>query len=142
MSILDEYDDDYEEPIFCQMCLKIGYQNRLVPGKLMPGETKPIEADEWLRCETCGWLCPIYEVEKEATIKDSVQTIDNPFDQGKFYVESIESRASQTKKRRKKATISSGVSKPRSKRFKQKEEIDPDIANEKGEVNIIYDSSR
>ena len=75
-------------------------------------------------------------------IQDSLETIDSPFDntQGEFL--STENRQTQTKKSRRKAAVSRGVTKPRSKRFKQDDKPDPDIASERGTVNIIYDSSR
>jgi hypothetical protein len=93
--------DDYEveEPIWCQMCLKRGYQVRLGPKLLMPGEVKPDDYGNFLECPTCWWLCPIYQIEQEATIKDAVETSDSPFEGGKFVLETIPKRSSAAGKR-------------------------------------------
>jgi hypothetical protein len=43
-------------------------------------------------------------------------------------------------KRRRKAAMTRGVTKHRSKRLVQDNKIDLDVASERGEVNIVYDS--
>jgi hypothetical protein len=93
----NDYDEE-DEPIYCQMCLKRGYQVRLGPRILMPNEPRPDDYEDWLECGTCGWLCPIYQVEKETTIKDSIETIDNPFD-NKTIIESLPKRTNRTGKK-------------------------------------------
>ena len=65
----------------------------------MPNEPRPADYDEWLECGTCGWICPIFEIPHEEEIKDAVETIDNPFESGKFHLESIPSRSSPAGKR-------------------------------------------
>lgn len=97
MKTYTEEDIDYEEdePIWCQMCLKRGYKVRLGGKILMPNEPRPDDYENWLECATCGWLCPIYQVEKEATIKDSIETIDNPFE-SKTIIESLPKRTNRT----------------------------------------------
>lgn len=71
----------------------------------------------------------------ESKIKDSVQTTDNPFDNESTFI-STESRATQRRKNQ-----SKGIMRSRSKRIRQNEKIDKEIASEKGIVNILYDSS-
>jgi hypothetical protein len=46
-----------------------------------------------LQCHECGLIVPVYEIEKEASIKDVVETTDNPFDIGKSFL-GIDSRTS------------------------------------------------
>ena len=41
-----------------------------------------------------GTIVPVYEIEKESSIKDVVETSDNPFDIGKNSFLGIDSRAS------------------------------------------------
>jgi hypothetical protein len=64
----------------------------------MPGQQRDEDYYNWLECPTWGWLCPTYQVEKEATIKNAVETIDNPFD-SKFYSQSIPKRYSPAGKK-------------------------------------------
>jgi hypothetical protein len=51
-----------------------------------------------LQCPTCAWICPIYEAEKEAEIKNAVETQESPFED-KFHLESIPPRNSPAGKR-------------------------------------------
>jgi hypothetical protein len=64
-----------------------------------------------------------------------------PFHNAQGQVLSTENRATQTKRRRRKAVTTNTVTRPTSRRS-QKEKIDPDIESERGTVNIVYDSSR
>ena len=65
---------------------------------------------------------PIYTAHYESEIKDSLETVNNPFESNESVFLSTDSRATQRRKNK---------GKPRSKRFRQNETIDPDIANEK-----------
>jgi hypothetical protein len=69
-------DDEELEQVNCPHCEKRGYIVQLGPKILMPGEIKPNDYDQWLECPTCMWLCPIYSVAKEATIKNAVETVE------------------------------------------------------------------
>jgi hypothetical protein len=55
----------------------------------MPNEPRPADYEEWLECSTCYAIIPIYEMPKEDTIKESIETIDSPFESGKFILETI-----------------------------------------------------
>jgi hypothetical protein len=46
-------------------------------------------------------LVPTHELQKEASIKDVIETIDNPFDSGKSFL-GIDSRKARRKARKKK----------------------------------------
>ena len=54
--------------------------------RIYQNETIPIDHDQWRQCHECGTIVPIYEIEKEATIKDVVETSDNPFDIGTSFL--------------------------------------------------------
>lgn len=62
-------------------------KNRIYP------DNEPIPAghDNFLQCHECRTIVPIYKIEKESSIKDVVETVDNPFDIGKDFV-GIDSR--------------------------------------------------
>ena len=57
----------------------------------------PVDHEKWKQCHECGLIVPVYELEKESSIKDVVETVDNPFDIGKSFL-GIDSR--KLKKRR------------------------------------------
>jgi len=107
---IDEAYEDAPEPIYCPHCLERGYRILLGPKILMPGEPRPADYEEWLECPTCYEVIPAYEAEKEAEIKDSIETIDSPFE-SKFHLESIPKRNSpagrkaSAKKRNKKIKL-------------------------------------
>ncbi len=91
--IVDFSSDDNEKIIsYCKHCLeynlKVPLKNRIYPDNQIP-----VDHDQFLQCHNCGLIVPVYEIEKEATIKDVVETIDNPFDQGKSFL-GIDSRTS------------------------------------------------
>jgi hypothetical protein len=58
-----------------------------------------VDHENWLHCHECGLVVPIYEIEKEATIKDVIETIDNSFD-NRVSLLGIDTRAMSKKKRR------------------------------------------
>lgn len=72
--------EDEEQIPYCKKCLSRGYRVALGPKILMPGEVRQPDYDEWLECPTCYNVIPKYEIEKEATIKDEVETVESPFE--------------------------------------------------------------
>jgi hypothetical protein len=86
-------DDDDSIKSYCKHCIQFGFMvplnNRIYPDN----EPIPVDHDQWLQCHECGAIVPIYEIEKEATIKDIVETVDNPFDIGKSFL-GVDSRTS------------------------------------------------
>ena len=50
----------------------------------------------------CGSVVPVYEIEKEASIKDVVETTDNPFDIGKNSFLGVDSRSARRNMNKKK----------------------------------------
>jgi hypothetical protein len=45
------------------------------------------------QCHECGTIVPVYEIEKDSSIKDVIETTDNPFDIGTSFL-GIDSRTS------------------------------------------------
>jgi hypothetical protein len=90
---VDFSDNDEQPKSYCKECLKFGFfvplKNRIYP----EGEQIPIDHENWKQCHECGSIFPIYELEKEASIKDVVETVDNPFDLGKSFL-GIDNRTS------------------------------------------------
>jgi hypothetical protein len=91
---INEYYDDEPEPVFCPLCEERGYRVELGPRILMPGEPRPDDYEYFLECPTCYQVIDIHAALIEATIKDAVETIESPFEQGKFILESIPKRGS------------------------------------------------
>ncbi|HEX7178149.1 MAG TPA: hypothetical protein VF220_00370 [Nitrososphaeraceae archaeon] len=96
----DDYNDNDDSKIsHCKHCLEYGFKvplkNRIYPDN----EPIPVDHDQFRQCHECGTIVPIYELEKEASIKDVVETVENPFDQGKDFL-GIDNRKSANKRKR------------------------------------------
>jgi hypothetical protein len=97
----DNGDNDDSIRSYCKRCLKFGFnvqlKNRIYPD----GQRIPIDHENWKQCHECGLIVPVYELQKEATIKDVVETVENPFDMGKSFL-GIDSRSARRKMKKKK----------------------------------------
>lgn len=96
----DDNDNDDGKISYCKHCLEYGFKvplkNRIYPD----GQPITVDHDQWRQCHECGTIVPIYELEKEPTIKDVVETVDNPFDIAKNSFLGIDSRRSANKRKR------------------------------------------
>jgi Fe-S-cluster-containing hydrogenase component 2 len=91
----EDINEQYEheiEPVYCPHCLDRGYKVLLGPRILQPNEPRPADYENWIQCPTCLWICPLHEIAHEEEIKDTMETIDNPFEQGKFILETVYKR--------------------------------------------------
>jgi hypothetical protein len=114
---IDEYYEDELEDVTCPFCEKRGYRILLGPKILIPNEPRPADYESFLECPTCYEVIPIHEIPKEEEIKDAVETIESPYEQGKFILESIPKRGSAAGKK-----LS-----PKKRRNKIKLDPDPEI---------------
>jgi hypothetical protein len=93
----------------------------------------------------CGNVFPVYETHYESEIKESLETINNPFENSESVFLSTDNRATERRKRERRDRYRKGVHKYTSKRLADDEQEDPEIEAElrKGNtVNIFYDTSR
>jgi hypothetical protein len=85
---------DHSIKSYCKHCLSFGFtvplKNRVYPNN----EPIPHDSDQFLQCHECGLIVTIYDLEKEASIKNLVETVDNPFDSVKNEFLGIDSRTS------------------------------------------------
>lgn len=124
--------EEEEQPNYCKNCLNRGYRVPLGPKILMPNEQRQPDYDEWLECPTCYNVIPKFELEKEASIKDSVETVDSPFE-NQTEIIGLEKRNSKTMGKQ---------SRKRNRPHHKDPEIDREIQQHGIDaVNIIYDSS-
>lgn len=86
---ISEYYEDEPEAITCPFCEKRGYRILLGPKILQPNEPRPADYESWLECPTSYAVISIHEIPKEETINDSIETIESPFEQGKFILETM-----------------------------------------------------
>jgi len=97
----NDNDDNEDSKSYSKHCEKFGFKvplkNRIYPDN----EPTPVDHDQWRQCHECGSIVPIYELEKEATIKDVVEIVDNPFDVSKNQFLGVDSRKARRKKRQK-----------------------------------------
>jgi hypothetical protein len=92
-------EDDEEKISYCKHCLKFGFRVRLRNRIYPDNEPMPVDNENWLQCHECGLTFPVHQAEKEAGIKEVVETTDNPFDSGKSFL-GIDSRNLRNKKRK------------------------------------------
>jgi hypothetical protein len=86
-----EDDNDDEKFSYCKHCLDYGFQIRLKNRIYPENDPIPVDHDQFMQCHECGTIVPVYEIEKESSIKDVVETSDNPFDIGTSFL-GIDSR--------------------------------------------------
>lgn len=132
--IVDFNEGDNEEQqakSYCKNCLKYGFsvplKNRIYP----EGQPIPPDNDQFLQCHECGLIVPVYELEKEASIKDVIETSDNPFDVAKNEFLGIDRRTSASGKNARKK-------KERQKELDEIKETDLKADLAKGNTLISY----
>ena len=132
---IDFDQEEQEEILYCPICEKVGLTSVLGSKILMPNEVKQPDYENWLQCLKCAWLCPIYEAEPEPSIKDSVTTIDNPFDD--------QSQILSIPKRNSKAGRKASAKRRRNKlKPTNDKEVNELIRKYGDNVRIIQDTSR
>jgi hypothetical protein len=96
----EEEDDDDQKPILCPPCLERGYKVLLGRKILMPREVRQSDYDQWLQCPQCFWICPIFEVEPEPEITNTLEIQETPFE-NKFQTVTIPKRTGKMLRKRK-----------------------------------------
>jgi hypothetical protein len=96
----NEGDNDDEKISYCKHCLFFGLKEPLKNRIYLEGQPSS-DKDQFRQCHSCGTIYAIYELEKEATIKNVVETVENPFDIGKDSILGVDNRSSSTGKRKK-----------------------------------------
>jgi len=114
--------NDEEDIVYCPYCSKVNVKSKLGPRIYDDNEPLPYDADQFMQCPKCGKIIPLYDIKEELSYGPIVDVISNPFDSGTD-IKAVEKR---TGKKRKK---------------KKDEGVDPELAGERGEVNVLYDSS-
>lgn len=128
----------------CPHCLEYGFHNKLGPKILEKGERPAPDNDQWCSCYQCGNTFPVYQAHYESEIKDSLETVSNPFESNESVFLSTDSRVTQRKKRERRDHYRKGVHKYTSKRIDYEEHEDSDIQKEidrhgPDNVHIIQD---
>jgi hypothetical protein len=82
-----DYIDDNDDckKSYCKHCLEYGFKVPL-KNRIYQNEPIPVDHDQWRQCHECGLIVPIYELQKEASIKDVIETVENPFDIGTSFL--------------------------------------------------------
>jgi hypothetical protein len=96
-----EDDNDDEKFSYCKHCLDYGFQIRLKNRIYPENDPIPVDHDQFIQCHECGTIVPVYEIEKESSIKDVVETVETPFDSAKNEFLGIDSRKVRRKARKK-----------------------------------------
>jgi hypothetical protein len=91
-NIIDS-EDEIEPISYCPRCKKLNHLSILKERIYLPDQPVPSDNDLWKQCHECGTIVPVYEIEKDSSIKDVIETTDNPFDIGTSFL-GIDSRTS------------------------------------------------
>ncbi len=82
----------------CPHCLEYEIHNKLQPRILKKDEVKPPDYDQFIQCYECGNVFPVYEAHFESEIKDSLETVKDPFENESIFL-SGETSKTQRRKR-------------------------------------------
>lgn len=97
VGIIDFAEGDNEDDkiiSYCKNCEKYGFKVRLLNRIYPEGEPMPVDHSNFLQCHSCGLIVPIYELEKESSLKDEPEASDNPFDVSNNTILGIDKRTS------------------------------------------------
>lgn len=120
----------------CPHCAKYGFQHRLGHKIKKKGEKPAPDDDQFLSCYECGRTFPFHETFADSEIKDSLETVQTPFENESIFL-STETRASQRKKRESRDGHRKGMHRYRSKRLEQDNKEDADIQSEIDKGNNV-----
>jgi hypothetical protein len=134
--VFDDDDEDEQKTILCPMCEKLGYRGIMGPKIIFAGQEKQPDHDDWKQCDTCGWLCPIYESKYEQALEPFAETTDNPFDEQKGQVVGVARRSSPAGKR-----ASEKRKRERNRPHHKDKEIDELLRIYGDGVKIVFDSN-
>ena len=96
-AIVDFNEDGIGRIRECPHCLEYGFHYKLGPKIKKKGEIAP-DDDQFLSCYECGNTFGIHETFQEAKIKDSLETVQNPFEANDSIFLSTESRREKRRK--------------------------------------------
>lgn len=127
-----EYYQD-EMIMYCPHCKAAGFKVKLGNKILMPGETRQPDYEKWMQCPDCYEVVATYVIEHDATIiRDTVETVNNPFENQTEIIGMSKRTSKQGIKARKKRNRPTYPDKEIQREIHQ-HGIDA--------VNILYDSS-
>ena len=114
----------------CTPCLEYEIHNKLKPRIPKKGEQRPPDYEQWIQCWECGTVYPLHQTFVEPEIKDSLETVQSPFDSNESVFISTDTRATTRRKRETKDGYRKRVHKYRSKRIDYDKKEDSDIQRE------------
>jgi hypothetical protein len=77
-----DFTEEQEEIRYCKKCLEFNVYSPL-KNRLYENNQVAIDHENWLQCYSCGSIYAVNEVQREATIKDVIEKIDNAHEIGK-----------------------------------------------------------
>ncbi len=79
IGIVDFTEDVRKEVRYCKRCSEFNVHSPL-KNRLYENNQVEIDHENWLQCHHCGAVYAVNEVQKEASIKDVIEKIDNPYE--------------------------------------------------------------
>jgi hypothetical protein len=129
--------ENIQATLVCPKCKEAGFQVKLGPKILMPGEKATPDYNSWLQCTSCAEIVAAYIVEHDATIiRDDIPTVDNPFENTSEIMGAVAKRSTKAGKR-----ASAKRDKERYRPHHKDADIDREMQRHGDRVNVIYDSN-
>ena len=88
---------DEEDTRYCDSMRCLNKKHELGPRVLQEGEPEPPDYEEFKQCHFCFKLFPTYQTKVEGELYSDIETIENPFDEGK--IQSLEIKKPGIKQR-------------------------------------------
>jgi hypothetical protein len=125
----NEDDSDDDSISYCKHCLEFGFKVPL-KNRIYLNEPIAVDHENWRQCHECGSIVPIYELKKEAMIKDVIEIVESPFDIGTTFL-GVDSRTSVN-------GMKARIKKQRQKELDAIQDIDIKSEMEKGNNLTIH----
>jgi hypothetical protein len=94
--IMDFTEDEPEQVQYCKHCLDFNVRSPLKDRIYPDGQDEP-DKENWRMCYECGSVYAVYELDNEATVKDTIETIENPHEFSKSEVLGVDPRRKKSR---------------------------------------------
>ena len=124
---------------YCPKCRAAGFQVKLGPRILMPGEVRQPDYENWVQCPSCAEIIATHVIEHDATIiRDDIETVDNPFESNQSEIIGANPRRTTKAGRIKLSKRRKQMNRPTHSKDK---DIDREMQRHGDRVKVVYDSN-
>lgn len=132
----DEFEDHID--MYCPHCEKYSdIKSKLGPRILQKGKPIPVDHDVWKMCYKCGNVYGLHEVAQESDIRNTVETLDSPFESNQSEILGANPRRTSREGKR----LMDKRRKERDRPHHKDPDIDKEMARHGDRVTVVYDSN-